>query len=58
MMLMYCTDSVIVTTVVDTTKPVINCITDQTIYSASTSCNYTQVVSAFNASPTDNCVLL
>ncbi|HRP59273.1 MAG TPA: hypothetical protein PK833_03160, partial [Vicingus sp.] len=50
-------DSVIVTTVVDTTKPVINCITDQTIYSASTSCNYTQVVSAFNASATDNCIV-
>ena len=50
-------DSILVTTVVDTTKPVITCIANQTVYSASTSCNYTQLGSAFDASATDNCIV-
>ena len=55
----FCTEttSVVITTVMDETDPVIICPGNQTANASSTACSYTHNGSSWNANATDNCTL-
>ena len=46
-----------VTTVLDTTSPVVSCTTDKSVFTSSSACTYTVPNVSWNASATDNCLL-
>ncbi len=50
-------DSINITTVTDTTSPVISCVGDQTVNTSITSCTYTVSGIAWDATATDNCIV-
>ena len=47
-----------VTTVLDTTPPVVSCTTDKSVFTSSSACTYTVPNVSWNASATDNCLLV
>jgi gliding motility-associated-like protein len=48
-------DSIFITTILDTTSPVITCIPNQTIATTGNGCSYIKTGNSWNASATDNC---
>ncbi|MBW6481458.1 MAG: gliding motility-associated C-terminal domain-containing protein [Vicingaceae bacterium] len=50
-------DSIDITTVLDTTKPVISCVANQTVNTTSLTCDYIVSGTAWDAVATDNCVI-
>ncbi len=47
-----------VTTVLDTVPPVVSCPSDKSVFTSSSSCTYTVPNTSWNASATDNCLLV